>query len=127
MSIFKRVSALVVAGLASAVVLTGCGGVEDEVVGTWKCDKISMAGLELDPATFAETYGVEFDMTLEVTEDTIRVEVTGEEAEEEEYELKDNVLKEEEGSKLYYDEDSEKLIMEGDVLGEGSKVTFVKK
>ncbi len=127
MNILKRASALLVAGLSAAVLLTGCGGIEDEIIGTWECDKISMEGLELDPSTFSETYGFEFDMALKVTEDTISIEMTGEEAEEEEYELKDNVLMEEDGAKLYYDEDSEKLVMEGDVLGEGSKITFAKK
>lgn len=126
MSIFKRVSALVVAGLSSAVLLTGCGGLEDEVIGTWKCDKISMSGLELDPSTFSETYGMDFDMTLEVTEDKLIVEMAGEK-EEDSYELKDNVLKEEDDSKLYYDEETKKLVMEGDVLGDGAKVTFVKE
>ena len=127
MNIFKRISALAVAGLSAAVLLTGCGGIEDDIIGTWECDKISMEGLELDPATFSETYGFDFEMTLKVTEDKISVEMVGEEPEEQEYELKDNVLMEEEGAKLYYDEDSEKLVMEGDVLGEGSKITFAKK
>ncbi len=127
MSIFKKISALVVAGLSATVLLTGCGGIEDDIIGTWECDKIAMEGLELDPATFSETYGFDFEMTLKVTEDKISVEMVGEEPEEQEYELKDNVLMEEDGAKLYYDEDSEKLVMEGDVLGEGSKITFAKK
>ncbi len=126
MNILKRVSALVLAGLSSAVLLTGCGGIEDEIIGTWKCDKISMEGLELDPSTFSETYGVELEMKLEVTEDKLIIDMNGEK-EEDEYELKDNVLKEEDGAKLYYDEDSEKIVMEGDEFGEGGKVTFVKE
>ncbi|MBQ3565959.1 MAG: hypothetical protein IJA12_02155 [Oscillospiraceae bacterium] len=126
MNILKRVSAVLLAGLSSAVLLTGCGGIEDDIIGTWKCDKISMEGLELDPSTFAETYGVELEMKLEVTEDKLIIDMNGEK-EEEEYELKDNVLKEEDGAKLYYDEDSEKIVMEGDEFGEGGKVTFVKE
>lgn len=126
MNILKKVSAVLLAGLSSAVLLTGCGGIEDDIIGTWKCDKISMEGLELDPSTFAETYGVELEMKLEVTEDKLIISMNGEE-EEEEYELNDNVLKEEDGAKLYYDEDSEKIVMEGDEFGEGGKVTFVKE
>jgi len=127
MNIMKKASVLLAAGLISVILLTGCGSIEDKVIGTWECEKISMDGLELEPEAFAESAGVDFHVKIEVTEDKLSVEMAGEEAEEKEYELKDNVLLEEEGNKLYYDEETEKLVMEGNADDNALKLTFVKK
>ncbi len=121
MNILKRIAVLATAALSTAVLFTGCG--ESKAVGKWECSKVEAMGMEVTAEEYKELLGTDIEINLEFKEDgTVIMNMFGEK-EEEEYDTDSDVLLEEDGASLKYDEASDTITYED----EESKLIFERE